>query len=73
MRATNEKVVARFEANRTPKRHPNLPQKTVPGDNFYSKNSPSPEKDECIRFCFCRDVSDLQEAVSRLQKLKELS
>ena len=40
----------------------------VPGDNFYT--SSGGERKEYLRFCFCRRMGDLEEAVRRLQKLK---
>jgi len=40
---------------------------TVPGDNFYYNG----HNTDYIRFCFCRQMPQLQEAVKRLQKLQE--
>ena len=41
---------------------------TVPGSNFYRPGHPDAKK--FIRFCFCKEMSTLQAAVAKLQKLK---
>ena len=41
---------------------------TVPGSSFYRPGHPDAKK--FIRFCFCKEMSTLQAAVAKLQKLK---
>ena len=41
---------------------------TVPGSSFYRPGHPDAKK--YIRFCFCKEMSTLQAAATRLQKLK---
>lgn len=41
----------------------------VPGCSFYSAGHPDAKK--FIRFCFCKEMSTLEAAVSKLQKLKK--
>ncbi len=40
----------------------------VPGSSFFSNDNP--EKSKYIRFCFCKKMETLEEAVKRLKKLK---
>ena len=42
---------------------------TVPGSSFYRPGHPDAKK--FIRFCFCKEMSTLQAAVEKLQRLKQ--
>lgn len=44
----------------------------VAGENFFDSKNADVNDPTYLRFCFCRQMPDLQEAVKRLQKLKDL-